>query len=61
MVKEEKLKQVKAWRESGLSQRQYAMSCGILPATFNYWCKLLEIKNYRQAPFAEIRGDVWRV
>ena len=29
--------------------------------TFNYWCKLLEIKDYRQAPFAEIRDDVWRV
>jgi hypothetical protein len=29
--------------------------------TFNYWCKLLEIKNYRRAPFAEIRDDVWRI
>lgn len=29
--------------------------------TFNYWCKLLEIENYRQAPFAEIREDVWRI
>jgi hypothetical protein len=28
--------------------------------TFNYWCKLLEIKEFRQAPFTEIRNDVWR-
>lgn len=28
---------------------------------FNYWCKLLEIRNYRPAPFAEIRDDIWRV
>ena len=28
--------------------------------TFNYWRKLLEIKEYRQAPFTEIRNDVWR-
>lgn len=28
--------------------------------TFNYWCKLLDIKEYRQAPFEEIRNDVWR-
>jgi len=29
--------------------------------TFNYWCKLLEIRNYRQAPFGDIRDDVWRI
>lgn len=29
--------------------------------TFNYWCKLLEIRDYHQAPFAEIRDDVWRI
>lgn len=28
--------------------------------TFNYWCKLLKIKNNQQAPFAEIRKDIWR-
>ena len=27
---------------------------------FNYWCKLLKIKEYRRAPFGEIRKDVWR-
>jgi hypothetical protein len=27
---------------------------------FNYWCKLLKIKEYRRAPFGEIREDVWR-
>ncbi|MDZ7331772.1 MAG: hypothetical protein ONB31_07315 [candidate division KSB1 bacterium] len=27
--------------------------------TFNYWCKLLDIREYRQAPFAEIREHVW--
>lgn len=29
--------------------------------TFNYWCKLLGIQEYRRAPFAEIREDVWRI
>ncbi len=29
--------------------------------TFNYWRKLLEIKEYRHAPFEEIRADIWRV
>lgn len=28
--------------------------------TFNYWCKLLEIKDYRRAPFADIREKIWR-
>jgi hypothetical protein len=28
--------------------------------TFNYWRKLLDVKEYRRAPFAEIRGEVWR-
>lgn len=27
---------------------------------FNYWRKLLQIKDYQPAPFAEIRDDVWR-
>ncbi len=27
---------------------------------FNYWRKLLQIENYREAPFAEIRDDIWR-
>jgi len=27
---------------------------------FNYWCKLLKIKEYRCAPYEEIRADVWR-
>lgn len=29
--------------------------------TFNYWRKLLEIKDYRKAPYAEIRDDIWRI
>ncbi len=28
--------------------------------TFHYWCLLLDIKEYRLAPFAEIRDEVWR-
>jgi hypothetical protein len=28
--------------------------------TFNYWRKLLEIKEYRRAPFGKIREEVWR-
>jgi hypothetical protein len=28
--------------------------------TFNYWRKLLEIKEYRRAPFGEIREKIWR-
>ena len=27
--------------------------------TFNYWIKLLQIKEYRPAPFAEIRDKLW--
>lgn len=28
--------------------------------TFNYWRKLLQIREYRRAPFGEIREEVWR-
>ena len=28
--------------------------------TFNYWIKLLNITEFRQAPFAAIRNDIWR-
>lgn len=28
--------------------------------TFQYWRKLLEMKDYRRAPFAEIREEAWR-
>lgn len=28
--------------------------------TLNYWVKLLQVKEYRQAPFAEIRNEIWR-
>jgi len=28
--------------------------------SFNYWCKLLRIKNFRHSPWPEIRNDVWR-
>jgi len=28
--------------------------------TFHYWRKLLEIKEYRRAPFGEIREEIWR-
>ena len=28
---------------------------------FNYWCKLLKVKDYRRAPYEEIRDYVWRV
>ncbi len=27
--------------------------------TFHYWCKLLEIKEFQKAPFAEIRDEIW--
>ena len=33
---------------------------GLSPKTFNYWRKLVGVKEYRQAPFSEIRRDVWR-
>lgn len=29
--------------------------------TFNYWRKLLEITEYRRAPFGEIREEVWKI
>ncbi|MDO8754597.1 MAG: hypothetical protein Q7J80_11935 [Anaerolineales bacterium] len=29
------------------------------PVTFHYWCKLLNIRRWRKAPFAETRGQVW--
>jgi len=29
--------------------------------TFNYWRKLLQIKEYRRAPFGEICTDIWRI
>jgi len=28
--------------------------------TFNYWIKLLNITEFREAPFAAIRNDIWR-
>ena len=33
---------------------------GLSSMPFNYWRKLIGVKEYRQAPFLEIRKDVWR-
>ncbi len=43
--------------------REYVQNLGhrrLSPMTFNYWRKLLEIKEYRRAPWEDVRKDLWR-
>jgi len=32
---------------------------GLKPVTFNYWCKLLDVRRRKRSPFPATSGELW--
>ena len=54
----EKIAYVEEYKESGLSQYQFAKSKGIAPTTFNGWLKLERAMAFGEINLDEINSNV---